>query len=172
MGLGGLVFAAGAVDLPGHWPIGSGALRAIGVALLAAVAAYLLSCALMHRRSWKIRGHAIELPQLRVALLQLVTSVTNWLLISAIIFVLLKQEVAFPMVVGTLLISGIAGAVMHVPAGLGVIEAVFLGQILGALFAYRGVYYLGPLLGGMALYAALEMRGRPRRQGTHGWQPG
>lgn len=181
MALAGVVFAAGSIELPQHWPIGSALLRLIGVALLAAVAAYLLSCALLRRRTWKLRGHAVQLPALRIALMQLVISVANWLLISSILYVLLKQEVAFPMVVATLLISGIAGAAMHIPAGLGVIEAVFLAllggqlgeaQILGALFAYRGLYYIGPLLGGLVLYAALEMRGRPRRQGAPGLQPG
>ena len=53
-----------------------------------------------------------------------------------------------------LLLSGIAGAVAHVPAGLGVIEAVFLAllgdamadtELLAGLLAYRAVYYIAPL---------------------------
>ena len=69
---------------------------------------------------------------------------------------------------------------MHVPAGLGVIEAVFVAvlgpagmdlagepRLLAALLAYRAVYYLLPLLFALAFYLAFEARrGRSLRGAT------
>ena len=67
------------------------------------------------------------------------------------------------------LLAAIAGVVTYIPAGLGVLEAVFLmllgeqvgePELLGALLAYRAVYYLGPLLVAAVMYAVMEMRAR------------
>lgn len=52
-----------------------------------------------------------------------------------------------------------------IPAGLGVLEAVYLallsgsvkqGALMGAVLAYRVLYYLVPLAGGLAMYLFLE----------------
>jgi glycosyltransferase 2 family protein len=67
----------------------------------------------------------------------------------------------------------VASAIAHIPAGIGVLEAVFIAllghevpqpQMLAALLAYRACYYLGPLLVAIAGYTVLETRrrGRPR----------
>ena len=68
-----------------------------------------------------------------------------------------------------LLSAAIAGAAAHIPAGLGVLEAVFItllvpplgrGEVLAALLAYRGLYYLAPLLVACGVYFWLESRAR------------
>ena len=57
------------------------------------------------------------------------------------------------------------GLATAIPGGLGVIEAVYLallsgsvrqGTLMGAVLAYRALYYLLPLAGGLVLYAWLE----------------
>jgi glycosyltransferase 2 family protein len=62
-----------------------------------------------------------------------------------------------------------AGVMLHIPAGLGVTEAVFIAllshripehQLLGALLAYRAIFYLTPLVVGALLYAKVEMHTR------------
>ena len=74
---------------------------------------------------------------------------------------------AWPLVLATLLLSAVASAMVHIPAGIGVLEAVFVAvlgglapepQLLAALLAYRAVYYLFPLLLALAFYAAFEAR--------------
>jgi uncharacterized membrane protein YbhN (UPF0104 family) len=66
-------------------------------------------------------------------------------------------------------VAGLGGVIVRVPAGLGVIEGVFLevfrGQVgaaavLGMVFAWRAVFQLAPLAGAVAVLAALELRGR------------
>ncbi|MFN9588046.1 MAG: UPF0104 family protein, partial [Pseudomonadaceae bacterium] len=74
--------------------------------------------------------------------------------------------------------------VAHLPAGLGVLAAVFLAllqhqssqaSMLSALLAYRVLYYLLPLLLASATYLVLEKRAKTlRKRGEQGveTQPG
>ncbi len=167
--LAGAVFAGGAVVPPGDWGIGFAALRVLGLGLLALAAAYLLACAFARRRSWSFRGHGIGLPGLRLALWQMVVGVANWVLMALVIHILLRQQVDFSAVLGVLLISAIAGVVAHIPAGLGVLEAVFIaflhhqvsrGNLIAALLGYRAVYFLLPLLVAGIVYLVLEARAK------------
>ncbi len=75
----------------------------------------------------------------------------------------------YPTVLMVLLVAAIAGVVTHVPAGLGVLEAVFIallaGQVpaptlLGVLLAYRALYYLAPLALAVPLFLVMEIRHR------------
>ena len=163
--LGGLVLAISPPQLAASWPIGSAALRSIGEVLLVCSVAYVAVCAAWRDRVWTIRGRPFELPSASIALWQLAVSSVNWALIASIIFVLLKQQVPYPTVLSVLLVAAVAGVVTHVPAGLGVLEAVFLAalsgvsshaEIIAALLAYRAVYYLLPLFAATALFAVLE----------------
>lgn len=169
--LAGAAFASGLVDLPNSAPISSATLRAFGALLLLVAAAYLVACRWSPRRRWNVRGHAIELPRARMQVLQITASVTHWSLVASVLYVLLQGKVGFVTVLGALLLSSVAGVITHIPAGLGVLEAVFLSllagahpinQLLAALLAYRAVFYLGPLLVAGLAYVALEFAARRR----------
>src|SRR5207245_252445 len=165
---------------PPGWEIGGTALRGVGFAMLGAAVAYLVLCGASRRREWTLRGHEISLPPLRLAALQLLLSCANWTVIAAIIFVLMQSKVAYPTVLGVLLTGALAGAVTHIPAGLGVLEAVFIallappmsrGEVLAALLAYRALYYLAPLLIACGVYLFLEAltkRQSTRKPDAHG----
>ena len=163
--LGGLVLTISPPSLSASWAIGSAALRSIGAVLLAASLAYVAVCAAWKDRAWTIRGRPFELPSVSIALWQLAVSSLNWALIASIIYVLLEQQVPYATVLSVLLVAAVAGVVTHVPAGLGVLEAVFVAalsstlshaEIIAALLAYRAVYYLLPLVAASLLFAALE----------------
>ena len=172
--LAGVVFSWGMVPIPQGWFIGDGTLRIIGVALLAVVLLYLGLCAFSKRRRWTVRGQKLALPSLRMALLQFAVSSANWLVMGTIIWLLLGQRVDYPLVLGVLLISSIAGVIIHIPAGIGVLEAVFLallsgqhashGTIIAALLAYRALYFIAPLLLALVLYLWLEGRASALRK--------
>lgn len=168
MFLAGSVFVSRSLALPPEWKLSEAALQWLGGLLLAVVLAYLLACAFSTKRDWHLRGAHLHLPSIRMAALQWLLSTANWLLIASVVYVLLQGKVAFPTVLGVLLSASIAGVIAHIPAGLGVMEAVFLmfldgslpqGQILAALLTYRAIYYLLPLTLAIALYLALEARG-------------
>lgn len=61
----------------------------------------------------------INLPSLRMAVLQLLLGALNWSLMAAVIFTLLPGKLDYPLVLGVLLISAIAGVITHIPAGSG-----------------------------------------------------
>ncbi|OZI23409.1 hypothetical protein CAL26_08125 [Bordetella genomosp. 9] len=161
---GGL-FAWGVLPIPDNWNIGAGALRVIGAAMVLAAVAYVALCAWSRRRSWTIRGHEIFLPSGKVALAQSVLGSACWMSIGMVVWTLMRHDVSYALVLGVLLLSGIAGAVTHIPGGLGVVEAVFVAmlsgqvphyEILGTLLTYRAVYYLGPFAIAAVLYFILE----------------
>lgn len=173
--LGGLVFSLMPPALPDGWLMSTFALRLIGVVLVAVAAAYLALCALSVKRAFSIRGHTVELPSARLAALQLAMGASNWVVMSGIVFVLLQQRIAFPAVVSVLLLAGMAGVITHIPAGLGVLEAVFVAllshqmpqpALLAGLVAYRVVYYLAPL--GLATVVYLVMEARARKLAVPG----
>ena len=165
----GLAFAIWPLALPPAWKIDSGGLRLLGVVLLAGAALYLALCAIYGQHVWRIRGHEMETPTLRMALLQLGMASVNWALMGAIVWLLLQRQVDYPHVLAVLLLAAVAGVIVHVPAGLGVIETVFVAllghlqpeyRLLAALLVYRAVYYLLPLLLACVLYVVTELRAR------------
>ena len=171
--LAGFAFCFGSVTLPPDWKIDSGGLRVVGVVLMLVGAAYPLLCAVAGNRTWRIRGHAFSTPSLRMALLQLVISIGNWSLMGSVVWVLLQHQAGYLHVLAVLLVAAVAGLLTHVPAGIGVLEAVFIallgyqvpqGRLLGALLAYRAIYYLLPLAVASVFYAVTELRARQLRR--------
>lgn len=163
--LAGTLFLCGLPRLPAGFEIGSNGLRLIGVLLLLLALSYLLACRYARRRSWQLRGHEITLPRLRMAALQLLMGASNWALMALVVYSLLPDKVGYPTILAVLMISSIAGVITHIPAGLGVLETVFLtllhahygkGTLLAALIGYRAVYFLLPLLLAALVYLLLE----------------
>ena len=78
----------------------------------------------------------------------------------------LRWPLATQILIG-LLVGAVAGLITHVPAGLGVLEAVFVtlltpevpkSELLAALLVYRVVHYLIPLAQATVLYVLFELR--------------
>lgn len=170
--LAGIIFSMRLLNLPDNWKLGATALQFIGFALLLVASLYLLACAFAKRRSWTMFSHEITLPSLRFALLQAGLAVLNWSLMGLLIFLLLPESASYPAVLGILLICSIAGVVTHIPAGLGVLEAIFIamyqhefskGTILAALLTYRALYFLLPLMIACVIYLVLEKQAKHLR---------
>ena len=173
IGLLGVVLALGLIVPPAGWELGIPALRLLGGGLRALLLGYLLLCAFSRRRYWTIRGHEVYLPSLGMGLLQVALGASNWALMALVLDILLPAQLGYPAVLGALLVSAFAGVITHIPAGLGVMEVVFIallqqqasiGVLLAGLIGYRVVYYLLPLaLAGLG-YALLEMRAKRMRR--------
>lgn len=171
--LGGVIFTFGVVQIPAHWYIDDTTLRIVGVVLLLVIAVYLWGCAFAKRRHLTIKGHKLVLPSWKFAVAQLAISSANWIVMGAIIWLLMGMQADFFFVLGVLLVSSIAGVIVHIPAGIGVLEAVFIallasehvsqGMIIAALLAYRVLYYFLPLLLALVCYLLLESRAKKLR---------
>ncbi len=157
------------VELPDHWYVDQTTLRILGIGLLMIIAVYLWFCAFAKHRHMTIKGQKLVLPSWKFALAQMLISSVNWMVMGAIIWLLLGQSVNYFFVLGVLLVSSIAGVIVHIPAGIGVLEAVFIallagehtskGTIIAALLAYRVLYYFIPLLLALICYLLLESQG-------------
>lgn len=167
----GVIFSLRLVKLPENWELSVTALQGIGVLLLLVAAFYLWACGFAKRRSWLLFNHEIALPSLPLALAQVFLATLNWSLMALLIFLLLPPNASYSAVLGLLLISGMAGMLVQVPAGIGVLEAVFLtllqhqfskASIFAALLAYRAIYFLIPLGISCLIYVILE--GKAKKQ--------
>jgi len=165
----GAVFCFWPLVLPADWKIDNAGLRILGAALLLVAAAYLALCTFASGHVFRIHHHSFKVPSLRMALLQLAISCLNWSLIGGVIWVLLQGELAYHSVLAVLLVAAVAGVITHVPAGLGVLEAVFIAllsdqvpqaKLLGVLLVYRGLYYLLPLGVATLAYFVAELRAK------------
>ena len=156
-----------------HWYVDQTTLRILGIGLLMIIAVYLWFCAFAKHRHMTIKGQKLVLPSWKFALAQMLISSVNWMVMGAIIWLLLGQSVSYFFVVGVLLVSSIAGVIVHIPAGIGVLEAVFIallagehtskGTIIAALLAYRVLYYFIPLLLALICYLLLESQAKKLR---------
>lgn len=171
--LAGAAFATRQVELPASFPLPVGALQAIGLAMVALALAYVRACFAATRREWSWRDHRFVLPSGRLALAQVAASTLNWALIGAVVWVLMPRALGYGSVLATHLGAAVIAVPTHVPGGLGVLEAVYLGalgtrapaaSLLAGLLAFRALYYLVPLAIAAALHLAFELAARRRGQ--------
>lgn len=163
--LAGLVFAFAPPPLPAA--LSQAAPRVLGVAWLSLVAAYLAVCAIGKPRAWTLRVRRLQLPVpgLRMALMQLLLSSLNWLLMAAVLATLLPDDLPYTQVLAALCVASVAGLVLRVPGGLGVLEAGIAQMLsmrldtaaaVAAVLAFRAIYYLMPLAAAAIAYAGFE----------------
>jgi hypothetical protein len=144
-------------------------LRAIGLVMMGAALAYLALCQYAPQRQITWRGHRLVLASGRLAAGQAAVGGANWLLIGVIMWGLLGGRVDYATVLGVMLLAAVAGVVTHVPANLGVLEAIVVAslgtlvpksELLAAVLAYRATYYLLPFLLALPAYALSEAAAR------------
>jgi uncharacterized membrane protein YbhN (UPF0104 family) len=173
----GVVFAIGGVQFPEGWKAGDGVMRIIGAAMVSAALGYVALCRFSRRRDWSFRGRSFTLPSTSMALRQLLLGASNWLVIAGVAYLLLSQQAPYATVLSVVCVASIAGAMAHIPGGLGVIEAVYVamlgwsigtGPILAAVLAYRAIYYLIPLAVAGVLFLVLEWLAREAGTAPHG----
>lgn len=159
-----------------HLPFGPTSVRLLGGLLLVVVAAYLVTC-VWRQRPLLVRGLEVRLPRPRLALVQVGLGAVDVLLAGTVLFALFPgEDVSFGTFLGVYLVSIAAGALSHVPGGLGVFETVLLltlptaapgPELVAMLVAYRAVYYLLPFCCGLALVGAHELARQRHR--LAGW---
>lgn len=147
-----------------------------GSAGLGLVGGYLWWCA-RWRRPLVVFGWRFEAPTLSIATGQLLASAADWLAAAAVLFTLLPQGfgLSFFGFAGLFVIAQGLGLVSQVPGGLGVFEGVVLlfagsrvpvAELVGALLAFRAIYYIIPLLSATLLLAGHEVIRRRQQLGT------
>ncbi|MDO1529192.1 bifunctional lysylphosphatidylglycerol flippase/synthetase MprF [Fulvimonas sp. R45] len=154
----------------------------LGVLLAAAPLAWVLGGAL-RRRPLRLWRWQFALPAPGTALRQVLVGALDWGLAAAVLYALMPSEIVidFGPFLAIFVLAQMAGLVSHVPGGLGVFEAVMLAglgatgnaalaaPVLGALAAFRGVYYLLPLCVATLAVVLREARGLRRHARLPRW---
>lgn len=153
------------------------AVRLAGCAGAGLVVAYLALSVAGARVSW--RGIALAMPEPRLAFAQVALGAGNFACVAGCLHALLpaSAEARLLDVAGAFVFGNFAGMVAHVPGGLGVIEwsvTALLGAAapIGALLAFRAVYYLVPLGLGLLVLAIAEAAFRSRARRRRSRPPG
>jgi uncharacterized membrane protein YbhN (UPF0104 family) len=149
-----------------------GLTRGIGIGLAAIVLALLAATA--WRRHLDLFGRRIDLPPLRYVGPQLVCSMIDIACLAATAYALLPAglHADYPTVLGIAVVSLTLGIASSVPGGLGVFESSVLllmapspalaAPTVGALVAFRALYYLAPLMLGLLVLGIVELWRRKR----------
>lgn len=151
------------------WDLSPAVGRALGSLALAPVAAYAIA-AQIRRKPIQIRGSAYRLPEMRIALAQIGLGSAYWLLVPLVLYALRPPElsISYSQIAVAYGLAALGGIIVRVPAGLGVIEAIFLelfrqhdgaAPILAMLFAWRAIFLLTPLGVAAIVLLVLESRG-------------
>ncbi len=151
------------LDVPDIFARGLGMILALPMAVLLAASA--LRIAVLPVGRWRIR-----LPTFANALGQAAAGAVDLLLAAATLYILLPHsDLAFPHFLGLYLAALLVASLSQVPGGLGVFEGLVVSLVapfidgelvLGALLAYRMVYYVGPLLLAILWFGAGEFNAR------------
>lgn len=167
MTLGGIALLLHPQSLQEMIGVSAAVARGAGVVSLALSAGYVL-LAWKLRHPLTIRGHELYLPRALVAAAQVGIGTLNFAFVAATIHQLLAAAAGYLKMVAAYVMANVAGLISHVPGGLGVLEYVIStligeGDVIGALIAFRIVYFIIPLLLGSTLLLTSEL-GRHRRQ--------
>jgi len=120
--------------------------------------------------------HTLRPTRLKLSLARIGVSLLDWIFSAAALFVLLpgSEVLSFPGFLGVFMLGQIAGLVAQLPGGIGVFEAVVVRMLartipvtatLGALFAYRVLYFLLPLVIATGTLVGREVRHAKKNRG-------
>jgi uncharacterized membrane protein YbhN (UPF0104 family) len=171
-GLGGLVLGGAILFLEPttipffgqHLPIL--ALHAAGALLWAIVVGYIVLSFVIG--SFRLRGHRIDLPKWRMALLQVALATVDVAVTATIFFSLLPDapNLTWTIFLGVYVASYTAGLAANLPGGIGVFDTAMLfglepyidaPHIVGAIVVFRLYYYIIPLFLAGGLFAGNEI---------------
>jgi uncharacterized membrane protein YbhN (UPF0104 family) len=136
----------------------------LGGACLALATLYVIAAAFL-RHPLRLYQWDLVMPSLPLALGQVALGPVNFACVAGCLYFVLAAlaDVGYAGVATAYVIGNAAGLVSHVPGGLGVLESVVLfllpaTNVIGALVAFRVVYFLVPLAIGGPLLALIEIR--------------
>jgi phosphatidylglycerol lysyltransferase len=165
--MGGVVFAIIPQPYQMLTRLPANLFQGMGYLFLSLILVYMLACLRM-RKPLSIFAYRITLPSPRLACLQLGLALADWLTASGVLYTVLLPTtgMSYTEFLAVYIVAITAGSVSHVPAGIGVVESIFLlalagradpGAIIGSLLVYRAIYYLLPLIPGIIILLGLEL---------------
>jgi len=159
------IAAAPAIGLLFHVP--TIVIEAVAWPLLAATALLAAFCA-VRRKALRLRGLVLPFPAPHLFIAQLVFTALDVVAAATSLWVLLPpSRLALPLFAAIFTVATGLGLISSVPGGLGVFDTVVVAglsdhvvpnEAAAAVLAYRGIYFLLPLMVAAALVAIFELR--------------
>jgi phosphatidylglycerol lysyltransferase len=147
-----------------HLPFNS--VFSTGVLCLILIAAYLCLSILM-KKNLRLGKWEFPKPSLSFALSQMAAGSLDWICSGTALYLLLPpNSLSLPSFMAIYLVAQIAGFASQVPGGLGILEVVVTvllapvlhsSDVLGAMLAFRLVYYLIPFILALVTFATVEI---------------
>ncbi len=171
--IGGVVFILDPLSFPQTLNLPFKSVHPLGIIFLGIVAAY-FGLSFWRKEPIKIKGEEFVIPSAEISLGLMLVSATDWALAAGVLYLLLPSDMplSYASFFGIYVLALTAGILSNVPGGLGVFETVILllrppsvpaPAVLGALLAYRGIYYFLPLIVALGLLLAHEWQRRYQR---------
>lgn len=168
--VGSGVFLFSQITVPAQLHLPFISVRPVGIVFGAVILGYLLITNFW-KTSVRLGSWTIPHLSLRLSLWQLTVGALDWTFAAATLYVLLpaSASLSYPSFFSIYLLAQIAGVISNVPGGLGVFETVMLlllsafmpsATLFGALIAYRGIYYLLPLMVAFVILGGYEFKSR------------
>jgi uncharacterized membrane protein YbhN (UPF0104 family) len=169
--VGGVLFLIEPLQVPSLLRLPFRSVHPIGAIFLAVIISYFLWNVLSQRRSLQIGRWRIPHLSWRLSLAQVIVTSFDWALAAGVLYLLMPSSnpLSYPGFFGIYLLAQLSGIISNVPGGLGVFETVMLlllsppvasADLLGALLAYRGIYYFFPLAIAVMTLGVYELRRR------------
>lgn len=168
--ISGTVFLVDPLTIPKVLKLPFDSVHPIGIIFLLLVGLYFI-VSWTWKSSIKIGSESIALPSPAISIALIGVSALDWGIAAGTLYLLLPNDpsLTYPGFFGIYILALTAGLISTVPGGLGVFETVILllrppslsaPEVLGALLAYRIIYYFLPLIAAIGLFVALEFQHR------------
>ncbi|MDD2715779.1 MAG: lysylphosphatidylglycerol synthase domain-containing protein [Candidatus Wallbacteria bacterium] len=160
--MNGIGFLLNGGYIAGRLQIPKSNVQVAGFVFLLMICLYVLAT-IFYKKPLIIKTAEFRLPSPAVTLGQFLLGALDLLLIGSVLYCLLPARFnpSFFQYFSVFLLSFLSGIISTVPGGLGVFELCMVyflsphlsqSAILGSLLAFRGIYYLFPLLLGLATF--------------------
>lgn len=166
--LGSITFTFASPLITAAFGLPTSTIRIIGILFLFTTLGYIAG-AFFVKQTFTIKGWSINFPNGDIAVRQILLSSAEWILSAAVLYVLLPMEgISYLAFLSVFLLAQVVGIVSQIPGGLGVFESIMVlflsarlpaSEVLSALIAYRGIYYLLPFIGASLMLGYQELTG-------------
>ncbi len=164
--MGAVFFFLQPPELPPSIHIPFNSVFSAGVFCLIVITLYLLS-SVFFKKTFRISRWSFPTPSVATALSQMGVGSLDWICSGTALYLLLPpNSLSFPSFMAIYLLAQITGFASQVPGGLGILETVVVlllspilpaSDVLGALLAFRLVYYLVPFVLGLIAFSIYEI---------------
>jgi len=138
----------------------------LGILFLTLVTSYTLLSLFKSKPIKLFNKWTITFPNIKITLWQMLLATADWVIASCTLFVLLPQgEISYITLLQIFLVAQMLGILSQVPGGMGVFETAIVmmlpeatqsSYVMGALLAYRAIFYFFPLGIALLLLASHE----------------